>query len=290
MNHVPPSRLTRLNDAPVRDDGRYVVYWMVAHRRLEWNFALDQAVGRAREFDVPLVILEALRIGYPWASPRHHRFVLDGMREHRDRLAGGPVTYLPYVEPSEGAGKGLLSALAAKACLVVTDDYPVFFLPRMQATAARRLDVRLERVDSNGLYPMRAAARTFTMAVHFRRHLQKHLGTHLTEMPSPAPLDDIDLADLDTLPDGLLDRWPPADDGLLDGDDAALAAPPLAHDVPPVPISGGASAARERLETFLARHLESYGEGRNDPDDDRSSRLSPWLHWGHLSTHEAFHR
>lgn len=289
MSHVPPSRLTLLNDAPLREEGRYVVYWMVANRRLEWNFALDQAAGRARELGVPLVILEALRIGYPWAAPRHHRFVLDGMREHRDRLAGGAVTYLPYVEPEEGAGKGLLAALAAEAAVVVTDDYPAFFLPRMQAAAARALDVRLESVDSNGLYPMRAAGRTFTMAVHFRRHLQKTLGEHLTEMPSPDPMDGLD-GPTPRLPHGLLERWPPAPDALLEGDDNALAALPLAGDVPPVPFSGGRRAAVERLEAFLRDHLDDYGEGRNHPDADGSSRLSPWLHWGHLSAHEAFHR
>lgn len=290
MSHVPDARLTVLNDAPLRDEGRYVLYWMVAHRRLEWNYALDQAVGRALDAGVPLVILEALRIGYRWASPRHHRFVLDGMREHRDRLADSAVTYLPYVEPEEGAGKGLLAALAAEARVVVTDDYPVFFLPRMQAAAARALDVRLEKVDSNGLYPMRAAGRTFSMAVHFRRHLQKTLGEHLTAMPSPDPLGEADLPALDGLPDDIVDRWPPADDALLDGDPDALAALPLAGDVPPVPFSGGAEAARARLEAFLDDDLATYGEGRNDPDADGSSRLSPWLHWGHLSVHEAFHR
>lgn len=289
MSPVPESRRRQLNERPLRRDGDYVVYWMVAHRRLEWNHALDHALDRARECDVGLVILEALRIDYPWAAARHHRFVLDGMREHRTRLDDVPVTYLPYVEPKPGAGKGLLEALAARACTVVTDDYPVFFLPRMQAAVADRLEVPLESVDSNGIAPMRAAGRTFTMAVHFRRHLQKEIVDHLAVWPDAEPFDGLELPAVE-LPSDLLERWPMADDHLLDPDTDPAAHLPLSADVPPVSLRGGAAAGRERLLAFLDDDLEAYGEGRNDPDDDRSSGLSPWLHWGHLSPHEAVFR
>ena len=34
------------------------------------------------------------------------------------------VRHLPYVEPGVAAGRGLLAALAAEACVVVTDDHP----------------------------------------------------------------------------------------------------------------------------------------------------------------------
>ena len=36
----------------------------------------------ARRLRRPLVVLEALRCGYPWASDRLHRFVLDGMADN----------------------------------------------------------------------------------------------------------------------------------------------------------------------------------------------------------------
>jgi hypothetical protein len=35
------SRIRPINDAPVNPNGRFVVYWMVAARRLRWNFALQ---------------------------------------------------------------------------------------------------------------------------------------------------------------------------------------------------------------------------------------------------------
>jgi deoxyribodipyrimidine photo-lyase len=279
-----------LGGMPVRGEGDFVLYWMVAHRRLGWNFALDQAVAHARNLDLPLVILEALAIDYPWASRRHHRFALDGMREHRDRLAGEPVRYHAYVEPEPGAGRGLLEALARRAAVVVTDDYPTFFLPRLLEAAARRVSARLEAVDGNGLYPMRAAGRAFGAAVHFRRHLQKALPDHLVTFPAEDPFEGPPLPESPDLGATLEARWPAATDALLDGESGALEALPLDGGVEPVAAAGGTGAARERLVRFLDGGLDRYAELRNDPDADASSRLSPWLHWGHLSVHEIFHR
>lgn len=288
MSTVPEIRIHPLNDAPVREEGDYVLYWMVAYRRLSWSFALDRAVDRARELDRPLVVLEALRAGYEWASDRHHCFVLDGMREHRDALEGSPVVYHAYVEPEPGAGKGLLATLAERASVVVTDVYPAFFLPRMQEAAARAVDVRLEAVDSCGLLPLAAADRTFSAAYHFRRHLHKTLGEHLGERPVARPLGERPLPDPVELDPTVHERWPAATDRLLDRDADALAELPIDHGVPPVEARGGSLPARERLAAFLDGKLARYPDERNDPDADVQSGLSPWLHWGHLSSHEVF--
>jgi len=56
---------------------------MRAFRRPGWNFALQRAVDHARLLDRPLVILEALRCGYRWASDRVHAFVIEGMEDNR---------------------------------------------------------------------------------------------------------------------------------------------------------------------------------------------------------------
>src|SRR5580704_13668709 len=128
-----------MNAAPVRAEGEYVVYWMIAFRRARWNFALDRAIEWARELKKPLCVLDALRCDYRWASDRIHRFAMQGMADNARAFAETRVLHLGYVEPSAGAGRGLLEALAERACVVVTDDYPCFFLPRMVRAAAKKL-------------------------------------------------------------------------------------------------------------------------------------------------------
>jgi deoxyribodipyrimidine photo-lyase len=287
MSRVPPIRIRDANDAPVREGRAWVLYWMIASRRVRFNFGLQRAVEHARALGKPLVVLEALRAGYPWASDRLHRFVLEGMADNRARLATRPALYHPYVEPKAGAGKGLLEALAARACVVVTDEYPAFFLPRMVAAAAAHLDVRLEAVDGNGLLPLRATERPYERAVDFRRFLHKALAPHLFEPPVADPLRDAALPALSALPSSLTRNWPAADDALLAGDPALLERIPIDHGVPPVPDAGGGRAAVTQWRRFLRDGLPRYLD-HNHPDDGATSGVSPWLHFGHLSVHQVF--
>lgn len=277
-------RLDVRRNEPPRRGGRYVLYWMTMFRRPDWNFALDRAVHWARELRQPLVILEPLRCGYPWASDRIHTFMLQGMQDHARTFANVPVTYYPYVEPRPGDGKGLLAALAARASVVVGDDYPAFFVPRMLEAAARRLDCRFETVDSNGLLPLRAATKAFARAVDFRRFLQRTLPPWLERLPQPDPL--VDVPEGATLPRDVRSRWPAAT-----GDFTALVPTlPIDHGVPPARMTGGTSAGRARIDEFLRRRLERYPEDRNEPELDGTSALSPYLHLGHVSVHEIWSR
>lgn len=289
MSALPALRLRHLNDAPIHPGGDYVLYWMVAFRRLGWNFALERAAGAARELGRPLVVFEPLRCGYRWASDRFHRFVIDGMAEHARRLSRSNVLYYPYVEPRPGAGRGLLEALASRACLVVTDDFPAFFIPRMLRAAGETLRVRLEAVDSNGLFPLRAAERAFVTAYDFRRTLQKVLPEHLDGMPAANPLAPTLPKRLPALPEKILRRWPAAEEDLLAGQPGSLAALPIDHRVAPVSaVRGGDKAGAAVLARFLDERLERYGEGRNQPDEDAASGLSPYLHFGVVSPHQLF--
>jgi deoxyribodipyrimidine photo-lyase len=283
-------RIQKANDAPVHPKGDYVLYWMIAFRRTSWNCSLDRAVQWATELDKPLVILEALRNGYPWASDRLHAFILNGMAENARQLKSTPVTYYPYVETEQEAGKGLLQALAEKACVVVTDDFPAFFLPRMVASAARKIPVAMEKVDSNGLLPMRGAERVFPTAYAFRRYLQKHLPTHLVEHPEKAPLKGLQLRRLKTLPQRVLRHWPKATDETLEADPAALAVLPIDHNVGIAEMRGGSAEALSLLEEFSQDKLSKYSEQRNQPEEEVTSGLSPYLHFGHISAHQVFHR
>lgn len=286
MNAVPAIRVRPLNDAPVRDTGAFVLYWMIASRRTTYNFGLQHAVGVAVAHDLPLVVLEALDCDYPWANDRLHRFVIDGMKDNAVAFAATPALHYPYVEPARGAGRGLLETLAKHAAAVVTDDYPCFFLPRVVRAAAERLKVRFEQVDSNGFIPLQAPGIAFPSAYAFRRFVQRHAREHLAALPAANPLDALTTPRLKQVPDAIRMRWPAADRSLLDGDAAALAVLPIDHSVPPASIRGGSAAARSTWKAFLGRRLANYPEDRNEPERPGTSGLSPYLHFGHIASHE----
>lgn len=298
-------RRTSANDHPLRPDGDYVLYWMIAQRRLTYNYALDHAIDRAIEFGKPLVVFEPLRVRYEWASDRLHRFIIEGMRDNAAAAKEYGISYYPYVEPAPGKGSPLLHRLAAKACTVVTDEYPCFFLPTMIDAVKDRIPAKLELVDSNGILPLRSAKKTYTVAHSYRRYMQKIVLPAIERFPRATPLPCPALPcpapkkfdskppcpdPSGTLPGPIdvkiLKRWPAADlDDLLD--DGGISRIPIDHHVVPSPIcTGGSVDAGRRLDDFIKNSLDAYGNDRNHPDEHATTGLSPYLHFGHIAPHE----
>jgi deoxyribodipyrimidine photo-lyase len=289
-SQVPDIRVRAVIKTQPRADAEFVLYWMIANRRVGWNFSLQRAVDWARAMGKPLVILEALRCDYRWASDRLHHFIIQGMADNVGQLKQKPVLYYPYVEPAVGSGKGLLAALAKRACVVVSDDFPCFFVPHMTKAAAEQVPVRMELVDSNGLLPMRAAEKVYARAVDFRRFLQKNLHEHFVAQPQDEPFRGTRLPRLASLPSDVQRRWPAANVGEFAERPQKLARLPIDHTVGTVGITGGAVAAGRRIKMFVGKLLEQYADHRNAPDRDMTSGLSPYLHFGHISAYEVFQR
>lgn len=285
---VPDLRIRALNDAKPNGDGDYILYWMIAHRRPTYNFALQRARDLARQCSRPLLILEGLRVDYPWACERHHAFVLQGMADNRQAFADVPATYYPYVETANHKGTGLIESLARRACAVVTDDFPAFFLPRMIAATAARLDCAFEAVDSNGILPLRATDRRYKRAYHFRRYVHDTFLDALPTWPEANPLSHAaaDLAAPMAVDPEILSRWPMATDSTLAADPEELAALPIDHEIKANPdLPGGWKAARRRFDDFMDADLARYHERQKELTDSSESRLSPYLHFGHISPH-----
>lgn len=288
---VPPIRVSELNQRSLNHEGNYILYWMVAQRRLTWNFALQRAIEWSHKLAKPLLIFEPLRIAYPWASIRFHQFVIEGMRDHQKQTSEYGVTYYPFVEPEPDAGKGLLKALCQEAAVVITDEFPCYFIPKMTKTAADKATVLFEQVDSNGLLPLRATGRVFTTAASFRRHLQKTLLPFFTpeHFPQISPLDSLHGHKPAIIPSAIQkqERWSPTDiDALLNGGLEKLA---IDQNVKPCD-QGGYFSAQKRLEHFIESRLGRYHSDRNALERGAASGLSAHIHFGHISVHEIAQR
>ena len=285
---APALRVAAANSASIATRGDYVLYWMISARRTQSNFALEHAIARAVDLGKPLLVLEALRVGYPWANDRHHSFVLAGMAENAASFGRANITYLPYIEPTAGAGTGLFAALAATAALVVVDEFPSFFLPRMVAAAAARVAVRVETVDSNGILPLRATDKAYSTAAAFRRNWQKIIHPHLLQFPVAEPLQTSAIKRVGNaqVPATVSKRWPMATPTMLAAIARTVAHLPIDHSVGPAVFAGGAAVAHATLDEFIEHRIDRYGE-RSQPEQNVASGLSPYLHFGHISPHQV---
>ena len=192
MTQVPISRVTTLKEiTPEVSSSSYVVYWVIAFKRTKYNFALQRAVEWANKLSQPLVILEPLILDYPMSSLRFHKFILDGMSEMNDEILKTNAYYYPFVETSPSESEGLLQDIAKNASVVVTDDYPTYFVPQMTAKASGEISTRYELVDSNGLVPIRLSPKEYVRAHDFRRYLHKNLEDFISEIPEKSPLSEL---------------------------------------------------------------------------------------------------
>ena len=292
MQHA--ERIHIANQNPVNSQGRYVLYWMTSARRATDNFGLDRALWWSKELNLPVVVLEAVSIDYPWASQRPHQFIIDGMRDNAIDFDAANIAYFPYVEPQQKQGQGLVLALADEAAVLVTDSFPCFFLPKIQMKVSREAHCLMERIDSNGILPVTLAGRAYPSAYTFRRFMQKHVLTWLSNHPMKRPLGQGEALTgakrtqrlrAVGVAEEVYERWQPTELADTSGMLMALASAGLDVSVGQVSWSGGRRAAEQRLEMFLSDRLERYAEGRNCPAEDGSSGLAAYLHFGHISSY-----
>ncbi|MBN1591266.1 MAG: deoxyribodipyrimidine photolyase [Pirellulales bacterium] len=288
MNDVPATRLREIHRAPVCSDGEFVLYWMTANRRVRWNFALQQAVAWCRELKRPLVVLETLEAEQRWSTTRHHRFVLQGMQVNARRLRDTPALYYPYLAARSSQVEQLLAVLARRACLVVCDDTPIHERDLAPADACADLPVRVEAVDSIGLLPLHLADRAYPSAYTMRRFLHRRLPDHLMKTPKANPLTRVRLPAAAPLPISIVQRWRPINELLLGQEPRLPRRGAIDGSIEPVDTVGGNQAAEGVLRRFIRSRLASYAKERNHPDEDATSGLAPYLHFGHISPHQIF--
>ena len=277
---IKPERIELRCEHPIQAEKDFVLYWMIAQRRSSYNFALDYAVEKANQLNKPLIVLEPLRLGYQWVSTRHHQFIIDGMKDNQEAFAQSNILYYPFVETPEHSGKGLLKTLASKACLVVSDLYPTFFIPKMINAAEHMLNnegIAFHLIDGNGIFPLQSSERIYTTAASFRRFLQKNIADHLSDWPSATT--PVQQAPKYVLNQNITEQYPPSDVKNLDVNTLGIPKMPSA-------IVGGSKRAQALWARFSVGKISKYHTHRNEVDTAHTSELSPYLHYGHISSHQ----
>lgn len=271
---LPPHLAERLEPrAPApRPDGAFVIYWMrIAARAIE-NPALDVALSAARALGKPVFVYHALSERYRYASDRLHTFILEGARDVQRACAERGVGYAFHLERA-GANEPVLRQLARRAALVVTDFMPVQPLLRWDAELAK--EAPLWRVDAS------CVSSVFTLPAGFDRAFAFRAAAQPLWQPR------LERAWEDVAPTGA--AWLPALPFTpLDLQAAHLptlvASCDIDHGIAPVHHTpGGATAGLQRWRAFSEHRLARYGSDRNDPLRAGTSRLSAYLHFGHVS-------
>ena len=259
---------------PLRTDGEFILYWMRTALRGEENPALEAALELSRVADRPVFVYQGLSERYPYASDRHHRFILEGARDVAGQLEARGLGTAFHLE-REGHRGPHLATLAQRAVAVVTEDFPVAPFLDWTWALAERVEVPVLAIDTACLVPMARVPWPFERAYEYRRATEE---VRLHRLGAPFPtLEPIHPPCVPDLP------FEPVE--LETADFAELLADcAIDHGVAPVAHSrGGTRAGMDRWERFRNEGLRQYHRRRNDPLADGVSRLSAYLHYGMVS-------
>lgn len=257
--------------------GDLVLYWTRVALRGHENPALDAALLTAQRLGLPLLVYHGLSERYPFASDRHHTFILQAARDLRAELRERGVPYLLHVE-RPGHRDPRLKALARRAAVTFTELAPVRPLRAWTRSLARAAPGPVVEVDTACVVPMtldrHAPERAFRFRDRYADERARRVAAPWRDVQRDATLPDLP-------PDLAVEPVALDDDAIRD----LVAACDIDHAVAPVPATrGGSRAGYARWSEFAAHHLDAYDRRRNNAlDRDGTSRLSPWLHYGCVS-------
>jgi len=262
---IQPERIKKLNQKEPCQ-GKYVLYWMQASQRAEYNHALEYAVLKANELGKPLVVFFGLTGQYPEANERHYLFMLQGLLETQNRLQErGILMVIRQDSPDKGA-----EILAQGACLVVADRGYTRLQRAWRQNVANNISCPLVQVESDVVVPIEAVSKKEEYAAAtIRKKFHLQLGKYLQPL-APVPLIHHSLGlKLETLDIALPHQ-------VIQQLKVNIGAAPVA-------MIGGTMTAKQRLQEFIQEKLPEYNEKRNHPELDYLSHMSPYLHFGQIS-------
>ena len=260
------------------DSGDFILYWMRTAVRIDHNPALVTALELGKIYDKPVLVYHAVSERYPYASDRHHTFIIEGAIDVSRKMMKHGIHYVFHVE-REGHRGPHLETLAKRSFAVVTEDMPIPFLQSWTEHIAERSDTTMYLVDTDCLVPMKLSRKAPTRAFQFRDRFkeEREHRLHNTDFPQ-----------LDSL---IIKRdWQPD----LPFEPVNLSTISISriikdckidHSIIPVRDTiGGSDAAQKRWQHFKDTGLKNYHKKRNDPLKKGVSRMSAYLHYGMISS------
>ena len=246
------------------------LWWVRRDMRLADNQALAAAMAHAEQV-IPVFVLDPALMGADWAGEKRVAFLLGGLRAlDADLRARGSALIVRRGEP-ERELSALLAESSASAIYAEADVWP--YGAERDARIAAELPLHL--CGGLTVHPtdavLKADGAPYAVYTPYSRRWKA--------LPLPSARALLDAPDRVSTPPGIASLPLPGE-------------PVLPPEVPFVP---GEAEALRHLEAFTRGDagpppIDSYAEGRDRVDLDGTSRLSPYLRFGMLSTRRAVWR
>jgi deoxyribodipyrimidine photo-lyase len=260
-------RVTVRRDGTPDPDGSCVVYCMQRSQRALDNPALDTAVAAANLLGKPVVVFLPLMPFHPNPNLRQLAFFRQGIVDIANGLERRRIGFVLRRHPDHHLVK---FCDEVRAALVVGDENPLREPESWRRRVARQLRVPFWTVDSDVVVPTKLMLKEQFAARTIRPRIKAHLDEFLVPCLNLSARIPWKTGGVDSLP---------SDFDITQGRTLDRSVQPVAT------LTGGTKNGLTLLRQFVRERLPGYSERRNHPELEGTSKLSPYLHFGHLGPH-----
>ena len=264
MNRVDVRRVKELNNFKFIKGS--ILYWMQRDKRVSDNWALLYAQQLAIEKNTALHVCFSLNGNFPKANVRQYSFMIHGLIETAQKLEELNIKFSLLMGDAESSLPKFINDNSIG--FVVTDFSPLRVYQKRTKSLSSSLNIPFHIVDAHNIIPIWKASEKQEFAAHtIRRKIHKKLDEYLTDFPPLMKQKTV------AKPSNKIDFLKIMDKLNID------------FTIKEVDwLEPGESAAFSIFDSFLKAKITGYDEKRNDPNLNHLSNISPYLHYGNISS------
>ncbi len=244
-----------------------IAYWMSRDQRLHDNWAVYFAQKLAEEKNENFCIVFCLVPNFLEATIRQYGFMIKGLEE---LVSEAEKFNVPFFLLAGNQEEEIPKFIKEKNISNIISDFDPLRIKRIwKRDVAKKIDIPFYEVDAHNIVPCLQASNKLEFAAYtIRPKINKQLHEFLDDYPKlkkQKKTENFSSPKID---------WKNIYNNLK-----------INFNVKEVDwIKPGTKAGLEMLENFLHKKFSNYSEDRNDPNKDAQSNLSPYLHFGQISS------
>ena len=262
---IESERIKKLNNNSYQNND-YIIYWMQASQRTNYNHALEYSINLANKYNKPLIVYFGLTDDFIGANLRYYHFMLQGLKEVKKNLEERGIK---FITRSISPDKGIVN-FSKKACSIVVDKGYLKIQRKWRDYVSKNIHCPLIEVESDVVVPVESASDKEEYAAFTIRRKINNLKDKFLKKVKKNELEtnsmDIDFQSLD-----------------INNIDNIIKKLDIDKSVKKSIFDGGEKRAKKKLDDFIKNKLDKFPDFRNDPSKDYVSNLSPYLHFGQIS-------
>jgi len=260
---IQKERMELLNDKQFRNE-KYVIYWMQQSQRTEYNHALEYAIFQSNKYEKPLIVYFGLTEIFPDANIRHYKFMIEGLIEVENSLRNHNIKFLlKQISPEKGAIE-----LSKDACMIIVDKGYLKIQKDWRNKVSKKIHCPFIQIESDVVVPVEVASEkeeysAATLRYKIKDKLDKYLIPLKREKYKQSYVEkELGSVDIAEISKEKIDKSVKKVENFI----------------------GGTNQAIKYLNLFLKEKIDNYPVNGNDPNLEFVSNLSPYLHFGQISS------